>query len=154
MAHPCPLMNLPRADEDGSVSEAVGYSKLGATLDFFKYFLFPGNHVPTPMDEIDNNAAGNCEWTLTEEQDGSSTYKLPWSLTRADCAISLSDSLDNGRTAMAEAITNFHIMAKEDTTYLLLCAFRMLATHAAGDEGGACDSLAEDTVGHLFGASF
>ena len=95
MATTCPLKNLPASGEADCMDELDKYrttSRIyfqpGDALDYFKFFLNNGTHVPTPSNEIITLAdfeKANCKWKST--QNG---RRYHWPMTRPDCVLGYS----------------------------------------------------------------
>lgn len=152
MAHKCPLRNLPCTSTDDVASSVDYVDEAFEVLDYFRFFLGQGYHDPFSEEEINDPEGSNCRWTVGPAE-------KPWPLTRADCTISLSQAIENGKTGMEVAIQYFHTKETDEIMNVLLCSLRIMASDGASP-GGACDYLEPDIIpipdvgAHGFGAYF
>jgi len=146
----CPLLKLPCSTTEG------------VKLDYFSYFLQPGEHIPPSPEEIlEDPESSDCKWTLCEGE------SREWPLTAIDCTLALDVAQravrkfpeDENLRELKNVIKDFHSVAVPPEK-VLECSLRMLGGHGDKNDcngiAAACTEIGTNVVpyDHFFGGYY
>lgn len=154
MALTCPLQHMPCKAGTPEMNEFFKeytdepYFSLGDELDYFKFFLRRGKHIPNNK-FMEDPEDGSCDWFKKGR-------KEPWPMTKIDCTLGLDNVVKSGEKQLAQAIRNFY-KAGFRTQEIFLCAMNIFGGRG-GKEGRICNRVLAPTCKapgqHKFGGVF